>query len=95
MYEGATRMYIGCAGLDTQILIDMFCKLFGEVDLEDADPKRFETKDVSAKWEAANKAIDETEKADEARAPTPVESEISLGSGSSSASTSGAKGKGV
>ena len=60
-YEGATRMYVGCAGLDAQVLIDMFCELFGEVDLEDADPKKFESESMSAKRKAAEALSEDAE----------------------------------
>ena len=48
-YERVTCMYVGCAGLTAQVFIDMFCDLFGKVDLQDADPKNVETAEMGFK----------------------------------------------
>ena len=75
-YEGTTHMYVGCTSLDALSLIDMFCELFGEVDLENADPKKFEMVETSAKYKKADEALDEAEKAGtsgEAAAAVPPE----------------------
>ena len=47
-YEGFSRMYIACAGTNTQRLIDMLGSMFGDVDEDDMDPQQLETEETKA-----------------------------------------------
>ena len=42
-YEGFSRIYIACAGTDTQKLIDLLETMFREMDIEDIDLSEMET----------------------------------------------------
>ena len=58
-YEGFSRMYIACAGTNTQKLIDLLETMFGEMDIEDIDLSEMETEttqDLRREAEAAEAA---------------------------------------
>ena len=42
-YEGFSRMYIACTGINTQKLIDLLETMFGEMDIDDIDLSEMET----------------------------------------------------
>ena len=42
-YEGFSRIYIACAGTNTQKLIDLLEMMFGDMDMEDIDLSELET----------------------------------------------------
>ena len=55
-YEGFSRMYIACAGTNTQRLIDMLESMFGDVDEDDMDPQQLETEETKAQCHEAARA---------------------------------------
>ena len=82
-YEGATNMYVGCTGLDAEVVINMFCELFGEVDLAYTDLKTFETAEVSAKCRKADEALDKAKESSTSEGPsaTPPDPKLPKGKG--------------
>ena len=52
-YEGFSRMYIACAGTNTQRLIDMLESMFGDVDEDNMDPQQLETEETKAQHHEA------------------------------------------
>ena len=58
-YEGFSRIYIACTGMDTQKLIDLLETMFGEMDIEDIDLSEMEmetTRDLCKEAEVAEAA---------------------------------------
>ena len=52
-YEGFSRIYIACAGTNTQKFIDMLQSMFGDFDLDDLDPQQLKTDTMkNLCWEA-------------------------------------------
>ena len=55
-YEGFSRIYVACAGTDTQKFIDLMETMFGDLDIEDIDISELEsgaTKELHKEAEAA------------------------------------------
>ena len=54
--EGFSHIYIACAGTNCQKLIDLLETMFGDLDLEDMDPKHLESDDTKALRQEVAKA---------------------------------------